>query len=130
MESVQDPSDVYAAMDIFALTSREDPFPLVMLEAANYELPIVCFAQSGGGPEFVADDAGLIAPYLDVDRFADNVLLLTENAELRARLGSKGEQRVREHYSIDVQAPKLQNVIDEVARLGSPPNVRAANARL
>lgn len=119
MESVQDPSEVFAAMDIFALTSREDPFPLVMLEAAARELPIVCFAQSGGGPEFVADDAGLIAPYLDADRFADHVLLLAEDAELRARLGSAGDRRVREHYSADVQAPKLQAVINEVADLAS-----------
>jgi glycosyltransferase involved in cell wall biosynthesis len=119
MESVQDPSEVFAAMDIFALTSREDPFPLVMLEAAARELPIVCFAQSGGGPEFVADDAGLIAPYLDADRFADHVLFLAENAELRARLGAAGDRRVREHYSVDVQAPKLQAVINEVADLAS-----------
>jgi glycosyltransferase involved in cell wall biosynthesis len=130
MESVQDPSDVFAAMDIFALTSREDPFPLAMLEAATHELPIVCFAKSGGGPEFVGDDAGLIAPYLDVDRFAEHVLSLAGSAELRGRLGSCGERRVREHYSIDVQAPKLKAVIDQVTAAQPQSGVRGTNGRV
>jgi glycosyltransferase involved in cell wall biosynthesis len=53
--------DYYCAMDVFALTSREDPFPLVMLEAGSLGIPVVCFAGSGGTQEFVQDDAGLIA---------------------------------------------------------------------
>jgi glycosyltransferase involved in cell wall biosynthesis len=129
LESLQDPSNVFAAMDIFALTSREDPFPLAMLEAATHELPIVCFAQSGGGPEFVGDDAGLVAPYLDVDRFADHLFSLAENAELRARLGSSGARRVHDRYSIDVQAPKLKAVIDQVADAQPRPRVRGSNGR-
>lgn len=31
--------DFYCAIDIFALTSREDPFPLVMLEAGAHGVP-------------------------------------------------------------------------------------------
>src|SRR5205085_2062404 len=54
--------DYYHAMDVVALTSREDPFPLVMLEAGANRVPVVCFADSGGGPEFVDGDAGRIAP--------------------------------------------------------------------
>ena len=43
--------DYYHAMDAFALTSREDPFSLVLLEAGACGLPSVCFADTGGGPE-------------------------------------------------------------------------------
>lgn len=42
--STADVNDYYCAMDVFALTSREDPFPLVMLEAGMHGLPIICFA--------------------------------------------------------------------------------------
>lgn len=45
----------YAAMDAFALTSREDPFPLVVLEAAMHGVPTLCFEGAGGSPEFVRE---------------------------------------------------------------------------
>ncbi|CAH0995220.1 hypothetical protein EMA8858_01340 [Emticicia aquatica] len=43
--------------DGFLLTAREDPFPLVMIEAAYLEKPIVGF-NSGGISEFVQDGMG------------------------------------------------------------------------
>jgi hypothetical protein len=38
----------YAAANLFLLTSREDPFPSVVLEALCCGLPVVAFANSGG----------------------------------------------------------------------------------
>ena len=37
----------FAASDVFLLTSREDPFPLVIMEAARCGKPIVCFRDGG-----------------------------------------------------------------------------------
>ena len=42
--------DYYAAADLFALTSREDPYPSVVLEALSCGLPCVAFEGSGGIP--------------------------------------------------------------------------------
>ncbi|MCQ9301988.1 glycosyltransferase family 4 protein, partial [Staphylococcus hyicus] len=44
-----DTDDYYAGADIYALASREDPFPSVVLEALSVELPVVAFAGTGGG---------------------------------------------------------------------------------
>jgi glycosyltransferase involved in cell wall biosynthesis len=94
-------------MDALALTSREDPFPLVMLEAAAHGVPTVCFADSGGGVEFVGSDAGLVAPYLDVAGFAEGILKLHERPVLREALGEAAARRVRARFSTSSQAPKL-----------------------
>ncbi len=51
--SQKEPGSYFANMDVFALTSREDPFPLVCLEAASLSKPVICFAGAGGIPEFV-----------------------------------------------------------------------------
>jgi glycosyltransferase involved in cell wall biosynthesis len=115
MESRPNPAEVFAAMDIFALTSREDPFPLVMLEAANMSLPLVCFGASGGGPEFAGADAGLVAPYLDVGAFVDHVVALAGDLESRRTIGAAGRRKVREGFVIENQAPKLRDVILRVA---------------
>jgi len=111
------PAEVFAGMDIFALTSREDPFPLVMLEAASMCIPVVCFEASGGGPEFVGSDAGLKAPYLDVAAFARHVLSLASDARMRESVGVAARRKVLEHFMLEQQAPKLRDVInDQLAR--------------
>ena len=99
--------DYYCAMDAFALTSREDPFPLVMLEAGALEVPVVCFANSGGGPEFAGGGAGLVAPYLDVEALAGHLAVLHDNADLRRQLGAEAARQVQTNYTVDGQAPKL-----------------------
>ncbi len=105
-------SDFFCAMDVFALTSREDPFPLVMLEAGAHGVPIVCFADSGGGPEFTGEDAGLIAPYLDNTAFAKHIMTLHDLPDLRERLGATALEKVQAYYSVEVQGPKLLQSIE------------------
>ena len=110
--STADVLPYYSAMDVLAVTSREDPFPLVMLEAGAQGLPVVCFADSGGGPEFVGEDAGLIAPYLDVSAFASHLMKLQDMPDFRQQLGAVAADKVRTFYSVEVQAPKLMKVIE------------------
>jgi glycosyltransferase involved in cell wall biosynthesis len=100
-------TDYYLAMDVFALTSREDPFPLVMLEAGAYRVPTVCFEGSGGGPEFVGTDAGLVASYLDLPGFAAHLDTLRNNPALRSKMGEAAERKVREKFAAHIQNGKI-----------------------
>lgn len=111
IEKVPNPRDYFAAMDIFALTSREDPFPLVMLEAASLGLPMVCFESSGGGPEFAETDAGVKVPYLDTVAFAEQLVSLAGNPETRSALGRKAQAKLEGRYTLECQAPKLADVL-------------------
>jgi glycosyltransferase involved in cell wall biosynthesis len=113
------PEALFPAFDVFALTSREDSFPLTMLEAAACGMPIVCFQSAGGGPEFVEPDAGMTVPYLDVPAMAEACSRLLNDARLRNELGANGCRKVRETFSIGAVAPQLLAVIkgelDELA---------------
>lgn len=64
--------------DGFLLTSREDPFPLVMIEAAATGLPIVAF-DSGGVSEFVQDGMGEIVTTNTVEDMADAMRRIMTN---------------------------------------------------
>jgi glycosyltransferase involved in cell wall biosynthesis len=116
LESTPHPGAVFAAMDVFALTSREDPFPLVMLEAAALKVPMICFANSGGGPEFAADGAGVVAPYLDVSAFASEISRLANDPNRRRQIGEIASSRVAERFTIERQAPKLRDIIRATLR--------------
>jgi glycosyltransferase involved in cell wall biosynthesis len=43
--------------DLFCLSSREDPYPLVVIEAALQKVPSLCF-DSGGASEFISGACG------------------------------------------------------------------------
>lgn len=116
VDSNSTPGDYFSAMDIFALTSREDPFPLVMLEAGLIGLPLVCFGSSGGGPEFAEGGAGIVVPYLDVAAFAESVMSLAADGDARRRIGSNARAKVEQRYTIDTQGPKILAVISRFAR--------------
>lgn len=107
----------YRAMDAFALTSREDPFPLVMLEAGASGVPTICFSRSGGAVQFVGSDAGLVAsPPQDIPSFATQILRLMRDPALLSTLGRGAASKVRHIYHADVQAVRLQEAIVELTR--------------
>ena len=105
--------DYYHAMDVFALTSREDPFPLVMLEAGAAGVPLVCFENSGGGPEFARDGVGLTAPYMNVAAFADQLEALQKQPAMRKQLGAEAARRVKACHTPESQAPKMLRCIEK-----------------
>jgi len=112
---VDDPRSLFCLGDVFVLPSREEALGLVCLEAAQCGLPTMCFADAGGAPEFVGDDAGCIVPYLDVEALADAIAGLCQNPELRSRLGRCAREKVAARFTIDSQAPRLAEVLKNVA---------------
>jgi hypothetical protein len=62
----QDIAALLSAADAFVLTSREDPFPSVVLEALYAGLPTIAFEDSGGIPELLrVHPLGHIVPFAD-----------------------------------------------------------------
>ena len=112
--SVANWREYFAAFDIFAMISREDPYPLVNLEAALIGIPVLCFDNSGGSPEFVEDDAGFVIPYLDISEMADKVVLLANDSKLRKKLGENGKNKVLQKHLIDNTAPGVLAVIERM----------------
>jgi hypothetical protein len=65
---------VFSAADAFALTSREDPFPTVVLEALSAGLPVVAFDRSGGIPDMLRETGqGDVVPYGDLTAMAATI---------------------------------------------------------
>lgn len=90
-----------AGFDVLAFPSREDAFGLVLLEAARFGIPSVCFAQSGGAPEICEGGAGVVVPYLRADLMAQALCTLLEDETLRRATGLKAEQKFLGHHHVD-----------------------------
>jgi glycosyltransferase involved in cell wall biosynthesis len=68
----------FEAMNLFFLSSREDPFPLVMLEAAHVGKPIVGVRASGGVNDFLKGLDELLVESWDVEVFVDKIASLLQ----------------------------------------------------
>jgi len=88
--------------DIFALTSRYEGFPMVLLEAMAVGLPCVSFDCPSGPREMSMNgQVALLVPLNDEQalEFALERLMLDDN--LRQTLGSQARSSVLERYSLD-----------------------------
>lgn len=124
--TADDPAPFFAMADVFALTSREDPLPLVCLEAAALGTPLVTY-RNGGIPGLLEaagpDAAAGIADHLDLDGLADAVLELLHSDERRKAAAHQVQARVLSHHSLDVAAPRL--LADLEALVGAQADVRS-----
>lgn len=106
----KDPYPYYAIMDLLAMVSREDPFPLVNMEAGLLGIPMVCFENSGGSEEWAARGCGRIVPYLDLEAFARELMDMLADPAARAEMGAVC-RREAENLLVEHNAPRLYRIL-------------------
>ena len=80
--------DVYQQHAVLLLTSRYEPFGMVLPEAMNCGLPVIAFDCPYGPADIINDGVdGFLVKDRDIEDFADKVCLLMENPELRQQMG-------------------------------------------
>ncbi|HEY1139205.1 MAG TPA: glycoside hydrolase family 99-like domain-containing protein, partial [Lysobacter sp.] len=94
-----DTDDYYAGADVYALASREDPFPSVVLESLSVGTPVVAFAGTGGGADLVSHTGGEVVPAFDTDAYADALHGLIEDAVRLEALGQAGAALIDAEFS-------------------------------
>lgn len=109
------PLDAIKQFDVFVVFSREDPFPLIALEAAFLSKPLIAFENSGGIPELVEQGAGLLASYLDIDALSRHIHQLYTDEQLKHQFGSRGRELILSKYNTDVIAPNIYKLISGLA---------------
>jgi glycosyltransferase involved in cell wall biosynthesis len=101
------PGEWFRLLDAFALTSREDAFPLAALEAASAGVPVLTF-DTGGMVEFVGDgEHGAVISYPDTGAFADVLAAWAADPEPTSALGAAAAAAVRARHVTAVAAPAL-----------------------
>ena len=95
----EDPALYYAGADVFALTSREDPLPSVLLEAMAAGLPVVGFAGSGGANALIDEGVGSNVPMGDCRAFADAIVRILSNTAQRDAMAQRGRDVIAERFS-------------------------------
>lgn len=74
-----DPNIFYAGADTYLLTSREDPFPSVVIESMNVGLPVISFEGTGGFEDILNEKTGIIVRSFDIKEMGEKTIELLKN---------------------------------------------------
>lgn len=103
--------DKYAALksaDIFIHPTLNDAFPLVILEAMQFQLPVVS-TYEGAIPEMIVEGVtGFLVPQNDSLMLAKKTLRLIQNREERVTMGIAAGQRFLTNYTTDNMENRLK----------------------
>jgi glycosyltransferase involved in cell wall biosynthesis len=105
-----DVARLLSAFDAFALPSRTEGLPLVLLEAMASELPVVA-SSVGGIPDLVAAGVtGVLVPPSDVPALRAALLMLAGNPAFAHKMGRAARQQVLARHSVDVMAKAYRHL--------------------
>lgn len=79
LDHQEEPFELFAAADVFALPSREDPFPNVVLESAEVGVPVVAFREATGAASFIEAHGGALASSFNTREYAEKIVALLTN---------------------------------------------------
>ena len=114
--SVSDVQKVYNNCSVFALTSRFEGFGLVLVEAMACGVPVISFACQSGPLELISDGQnGLLVPLSDVSAFAEKLICLIKDPELRASL-AEGGLKTAQSCSLEKVASQWKAMFDNLMR--------------
>lgn len=99
--------------DVFAFPSRREGLSVGLMEAMASQLPVVC-SNIRGNRDLIKDGKGgfLLGPK-DVDGFVNAMRLLSEDIDLRKRMGSANSRNVNQFSSQTVEK-ELLDIYDTV----------------
>ncbi len=107
------PINHFNEFDIFLMTSREDPFPLVCIEVANLKKPIICFEGASGTQEILEHGGGYVVPYFDVEAMTEKIMFYFNNPEAVAADGQKAQQLFSK-FTPEQSCPLIYKIVEDM----------------
>lgn len=106
------PVDYLALLDIFLLSSLTEGTSMTLLEAMSLGIPAVA-TEVGGNPEIVMDGVtGLLSPSEDDAKFAQNMLRIWQDEDLRQAMSVAASRLFQERFSVQMMVKQYMKVYE------------------
>lgn len=93
---------LFSSVDLFILTSREDPFPNVVLDSLFCGIPVLSYKDCGGSPELLQKiDDLLLVDKFDNEMFVERIIYMLnhENQQKYDAISARAKIVVRQEYN-------------------------------
>ncbi|VAW87492.1 Glycosyltransferase [hydrothermal vent metagenome] len=105
-----------ALMDIYLLSSLSEGTSMTLLEAMSIGKPCVV-TDAGGNPEIIAHGVnGIVTPNEDADAFADAIITLSSDSELKKAMTKQSRKRFEHKFSAASMGSQFQNLYQEITK--------------
>lgn len=92
----------YLSASIYAMSSHFEGFPMVLIESISYGLAPISFDIKTGPSDIIADNqSGFLVKDNDLQGYADKLITLMCDENLRANFGTKAKALVSERFGKD-----------------------------
>ena len=106
--------EIMCSADAFVLNSTLEGMPLVLLEAMSCALPVIT-TPAGGIPELVRPGIdGMVTKGYEQEEYAQTILEIIDDNELRLKMAQAGRTRVQDHFSADKIVPKYEKLFESL----------------
>ncbi len=108
--------EAFVSADIFAFPTfyPNECFPLVLLEAMQYSLPVISTFE-GGIPDVVEDGkTGFLVPQKDVASLASKLEFLIKNPEMRQQMGAAGREKYEKEFKLEIFENRLTEILQQI----------------
>lgn len=95
-----DLDDFLVNFDMLVHPALREGLGVAMLKAAAVSLPVIAFDVAGAREAVCNGETGLLVASGDSDELAQAIARLADSADLRARFGRNGQERMRTEFSI------------------------------
>lgn len=100
-EKSKEIEEYFSRIDVLLLTSKQETFGLVLLEAANYFTPSITFKNVVGGSKFIEEYGGFTASYLSIHELVIILKKYYEDKELLELHGLKAHENLVANYTLN-----------------------------
>ena len=121
---IEDRAVFFAKADLFVLSSRVEPFGIVVIEAMAHGVPVIATRTAGPMDIVSAGETGVLVNCQNVDEMSAALMDLVKNPGHARRLGARGRASVLERWSFDVVARRMAEAIDAITDASAPVHTR------
>jgi O-antigen biosynthesis protein len=105
-------SDLFlAGSDAYLMTSREDPFPSIVVQALDAGLPVIGFEGAGGFVELLERGCGILVPFCDTGAMADALVRVMRTPTEAASLEKAAREILPREFSFVNYTRKLVELV-------------------
>jgi glycosyltransferase involved in cell wall biosynthesis len=103
-------SDIF----VFPTYYHNECFPLVLLEAMKYSLPVISTFE--GGIRSIVDEGqtGFLVPQKNTEVLAEKIETLINNPSMREQMGKAGYQKYQKQFTLTIFENKLKEILTDI----------------
>jgi glycosyltransferase involved in cell wall biosynthesis len=110
-----DPRPYFEAMDVFALSSRREGLPNVLLEAMSLSIPVVA-TNIAGVPKLIKDKQnGLLVRHSDPTELAHAIESILRDSSLSSKLAESGLNTIQQRFCFDRRIERVTEIYESYA---------------